>query len=82
MQLLFWKKKSSCTCLYAKKVEGKVEKVKDVEYYLEKIKDLKSKTSNVSIVVTSDDDEGSYKVWSFSSGDDQTRNHTRGVMLA
>ena len=71
-------------CMLRKKEEKK-EKVKDEAYYSEKIEELRAKTKGVSLVAkgeTTEEESGTYQIWSSGSDDEEMRHPTHGAMFA
>lgn len=69
-------------CMLRKK-EKKKEKVKDEAYSSMKIEEIHVKSKNLSLVEkNSNDEDGTYQIWSFGSDDDEMCRPTNGVMYA
>lgn len=66
-----------------KKQEEKKEKVKYEAYYMMKLEELGAKLKNLSLVArNSSEEEGTYKIWSSRSNDEDMYHPTHNVMFA
>lgn len=65
-----------------KKQEEKKENVNDEAYYAKNIEQRRSKSKNLSLVANNlSEDEGTYKIWSSISDDEEMYHPTHGVMF-